>query len=232
MAFNAQGLLDQVLRAGQQMMAQGQTQSRSRSSRGLSSALGGSLGRGALATGALGLLLGNKRRRGLGGGMISHGGAAMLGVLAYRAFQNWQAQQGQTAPAEPRTLDRVSGDEADKHSLAILRAVIAAAKADGHIDEREQQLIDAEAAKGGEGSELQRWLEQELRRPVDPAAVAAEAESPEIAAEMYLASRLVVDTESYMERAYLDELARALQLDPGLRAQLDQQAEEASASRH
>lgn len=157
----------------------------------------------------------------------------MLGVLAYRAFQNWQAQQGQAASSsEPRTLDRVSGDEADKHSLAILRAVIAAAKADGHIDEREQQLIEAEAAKEGEGSELQRWLEQELRRPVDPAAIAADAESPEIAAEMYLASRLVVDTESYMERAYLDELARALQLDPELRAQLDHQAEEASAERH
>ena len=41
---------------------------------------------------------------------------------------------------------------------------------------------------------------------------------------MYLGSILVVDEESYMERAYLDELARQLQLAPALKAELEAQA--------
>ncbi|MRT32673.1 tellurite resistance TerB family protein, partial [Xylella fastidiosa subsp. multiplex] len=39
----------------------------------------------------------------------------------------------------------------------------------------------------------------------------------------------VVDEESYMERAYLDELARRLQLQPGLKEQLEQHARAAVA---
>jgi uncharacterized membrane protein YebE (DUF533 family) len=45
-----------------------------------------------------------------------------------------------------------------------------------------------------------------------------------MAAEIYLASVLVADETSTMERAYLDELARQLKLTPELRAQLDAQA--------
>jgi uncharacterized membrane protein YebE (DUF533 family) len=46
---------------------------------------------------------------------------------------------------------------------------------------------------------------------------------------MYLASLLVVDEESYMERAYLDELARQLKLEPGLKERLEQHARAAAA---
>lgn len=38
---------------------------------------------------------------------------------------------------------------------------------------------------------------------------------------MYLASRLMVDEESFMERACLDELVRRLGLEPDLRRRLD-----------
>ena len=38
---------------------------------------------------------------------------------------------------------------------------------------------------------------------------------------MYLASVMMVDQENFMERAYLDELARQLRLDPGLRQALE-----------
>jgi uncharacterized membrane protein YebE (DUF533 family) len=55
-----------------------------------------------------------------------------------------------------------------------------------------------------------------LRRPVDPADVAAGAATPEQGAEIYLASLLVVDETTTMERAYLDELARQLRLAPAL----------------
>jgi uncharacterized membrane protein YebE (DUF533 family) len=45
-----------------------------------------------------------------------------------------------------------------------------------------------------------------------------------MAAEIYLASLLVVDKTTVMERAYLDELARQLRLAPGLKVELERQA--------
>jgi len=43
---------------------------------------------------------------------------------------------------------------------------------------------------------------------------------------MYIASVMLVDQEHFMERAYLDELARQLKLDPGLKAELEAQVRE------
>ncbi len=67
-------------------------------------------------------------------------------------------------------------------------------------------------------------MQSELHRPVDPAAVAAAASGPEVAARIYLASLLVVDETTVMERAYLDELARQLRLAPELKASLESRA--------
>jgi uncharacterized membrane protein YebE (DUF533 family) len=101
-------------------------------------------------------------------------------------------------------------------------AMIGAAKADGHIDANEQEAIRSELAKVTDSAEDRAWLEAEIARPLDPAAIAAGASTPEMAAEMYLASLLVVDEEAFMERAYLDELARQLKLDPALKQRLEQ----------
>ena len=67
------------------------------------------------------------------------------------------------------------------------------------------------------------WLQAELNKPLDPADIARAASTPEMAAEMYVASVLMVDEEHFMERAYLEELARQLKLDPALKAELEAQ---------
>ena len=185
----------------------------------------GGVGKGALGAGALGLLLSSKQARKIGGSVALYGGMAALGALAYKAYGDWQKQQTApgAAPAEaPRTLDRLPAPEAEVHSKAVLMAMIGAAKADGHIDANEQEAIRGELAKVTDNAEDRAWLEAEISRPLDPAAIASAASTPEMAAEMYLASLLVVDEEAFMERAYLDELARQLKLDPGLKQQLEQ----------
>lgn len=185
----------------------------------------GGVGKGALGAGALGLLLSSKQARKIGGSVALYGGMAALGALAYKAYGDWQKQQTApgAAPAEaPRTLDRLPAPEAEVHSKAVLMAMIGAAKADGHIDANEQEAIRGELAKVTDNAEDRAWLEAEISRPLDPAAIARAASTPEMAAEMYLASLLVVDEEAFMERAYLDELARQLKLDPGLKQQLEQ----------
>ncbi|MDN5535279.1 tellurite resistance TerB family protein [Pseudomonas sp.] len=196
-----------------------------------SGGLGGLLsgaGGGLLGGGALGLLLGSKKARKYGGKALTYGGLAALGVLAYKAYGNWQANQ-RGAAAEPQTLDRLPPAQAEQHSQAVLRALVAAAKSDGHIDERERALIEGEFTRLDSDRELQHWLHAELNKPLDPAEVARAAQTPEMAAEMYLASVMMVDQENFMERAYLDELARQLRLDPGLRQALEAQVRDAVA---
>ena len=220
------------IRAGQQAVAKKTGQSTTRSGAGTPSAgkdpLGGllsGLGSSGLAAGALTALLGSKRGRGLGGKAVGYGGLAALGMAAYKAYQSWQANQAQgTETAEPRTVDRVPEHEAEAHGRAVLIALIAAAKADGHVDDQERQAIEAEMAKLDDDPELRGWLQRELEQPLDPAKVAAAAETPEMAAEMYLASLMLIDDQQYMEKAYLDELARQLRLEPGLRAELEREA--------
>ncbi|WP_349572861.1 tellurite resistance TerB family protein [Azotobacter salinestris] len=234
--MNTSGLLDQLLRSAQGFRRQGQSMPGSGAGGGVlgdilggagGGALGGLMGgrgKGALAAGALGLLLGKRRIGRLGGNAMAYGGLAALGMLAYKAFSNWQAQQAGALRREPQTLDRLPPEKAEGHSQAVLKALVAAAKADGHVDEHERQLIETELAKVAEDDELKHWLHGELNRPLDPADVARAADTPELAAEIYLASLLAVDEEQYMERAYLDELARQLKLDPQLKAELEAQA--------
>ncbi|WP_407291624.1 tellurite resistance TerB family protein [Stutzerimonas zhaodongensis] len=245
-------LLDQLLKSGQDLLQKQQnsvagpgTPKGSSGSLGdmlsgaggpLGSLLGGdgSRGKGALATGALSMLLGSRSGRRMGGKAVTYGGLAALGMLAYKAYGNWQAQQAQqaqqgaaatagTSQAEPKTVDRLPPEQVEEHSRGILKALVAAAKADGHVDDQERKMIEAELAQLTDDPALQRWLEAELNKPLDPVDVAAAATTPEMASEMYLASVLMVDEEQFMERAYLDELARQLKLDAQLKAELESQ---------
>lgn len=193
----------------------------------LKSQTGGSLlnadfGKGAVAGGALGLLLGKNRKTRK---LATYGGLAAIGVMAYQAYRDHQQQSAATA-SEPRTIDRLPPPQAEQHSQAILRALIAAAKADGHVDDRERAVIEGEFRRIGDDAELQRWLQAELQKPLDPAEVAQAGDTPEVASEMYLASLMVVDEQNFMERAYLDELARQLKLDADLKTRLERQLAE------
>ncbi len=235
--MNTRGLLDQLLKSGQQLLQQ---KTAGKSSSGLGDALGGLLGgasgkssgggsdlgsmlKGAGGGAALAMLLGNKRVRKVGGKVAIYGGLAALGVIAYKAYGNWQAKQAGAPKGEPQTIDRLPAPEVELHSQGILKALVAAAKADGHVDERERELIEGEFSKLASDSETQHWLHAELNKPLDPSEVARAASTPEMAAEMYVASVLMVDEEHFMERAYLDELARHLKLDPALKAELEAQ---------
>ena len=194
----------------------------------------GGFGGGALMGGALGLLLGNKKFRKMGGRVAGYGGAAALGALALKTYQDWQSRQTTSNPgavtgsapaaAAPLRLTDVQTPMMEQHSRAMLAAMIAAAKSDGHIGTEEKQMIEAEVQRLGADPADQAWVHAELEGPADPTAVAKLAQSPEMAAEIYLASLLVTGRDTFMEKAYLDELARALELDPELKADLERNA--------
>jgi uncharacterized membrane protein YebE (DUF533 family) len=221
--MSIQSLLEQVLKTGLGAVDQAKSAT-------AASARSGDLGKyasGAAVGGLLGLLLGSKRGRSFGGKALKYGSIAAIGTLAWKAWQEHQAKQAQTAPAPvpaPGGFAALPAPQMEQHSQAMLKAMIAAAKSDGHMDERERELVQAELTRMNADATTRQWVEAELKRPVDPADVAAAAAGPEMAAEIYLASLLVVDETTTMERAYLDELARQLQLAPALKADLEAKA--------
>lgn len=231
--MNTKGLLEQLLKVGTHAMqdkSTGTSTAKPDASSSVSSLLSG-FGGGALSGGALALLLGSKQGRKLGGKVVTYGGLAALGFLAYKAYGNWQQQnKGIVDQHEPQTVDRLPATQAEQHSTAILKALIGAAKADGHIDHHERELIDSEIAKLTSDLSLQRWFDQELAKALDPADIATNATTAELAAEMYLASLLVINEQNYMEGAYLQELARQLKLPIELKAELEFQARQALAA--
>lgn len=233
--MSIQNLLQQILQSGKGLAQDaGTTLNKSSLSQ---SPLGG-FGGGALMGGALGMLLGNKKFRKMGGSLAGYGGAAALGALALKTYQDWQGRQatptpGATtghapAPATPLRLTDVATPQMEQQSRAMLAAMIAAAKADGHIGTDERTHIENEIQRLSADASDRNWVHAELEKPADPAAVAALAQSPEMAAEIYLASLLVTEQDSFMERAYLDELARGLELAPTLKADLEKTAREAT----
>lgn len=227
--MNTSDLLEQLLRAGQ---------SGGTSSGGLGGLLGGLLksnntgnapasgGLGGLL-GGLGGLLGGAPASGTtqarGGGM-NYAALASLGMAAFQAYQAWQRQQASAPQQAFQTVDQLQGPEAEAHSHALLRALIAAAKADGEIDDQEQQMISAEIGRHTDDPQLQQWLDAEVAKPLSAADFAEYAHDPALASEIYLASVMLVNDQQAAERAYLDELAAQLQLDPQLQLHLEQQA--------
>lgn len=237
--MNTTDLLEQLLQAGQGSMAQ--QGGGGGGMGGLGGLLGGLLGGGggsagggsAGGLGGLGDVLGSvlgggapaSQGRSSGGG-TNYAMLASLGMMAFQAYQSWQQQQQSAAPQQaPRTVDQLSGDDAEAHSHAILIALIAAAKADGRIDDKEKQAIYAEINRHAGEPELQAWLDAEVQKPLDAADVAQAAQGDAgLAAEMYLASVMLVDDQQDAERNYLDELAYQLGLDPTLQAHLEDQS--------
>jgi len=180
---------------------------------------------GGLAGSALANALSGKKARKIAGSAVQVGGVALVGALAYKAWQNYQrgAQKTNTDVAVaasptrdaflPRAEDKAG---ADALSLLLVKAIISAAKADGQIDARESQQILNRINGLDLPAEEKAVLFEEYAKPLDVPGLVATVDTPEHAAEVYAISLLTVDPPSPPEQIYLDTLARELGLDHGL----------------
>lgn len=195
--------------------------------------------------GLAGLLFKGRKKGKLTGSLVKLGGLAVIGGLAYKAYQNQQAGRGPAgsaagAPALPAAepheavaqsaLDLpetsrfhpVSQTEDD--ALLFLRTMVAAASADGHIDQAERSRIVKGLTEAGIDPEASRWLETEMASPADVEELSANVNDPDKAAQVYAAARLAIDPDTIQEREFLHQLAEALDLDPAIRSQIDETA--------
>lgn len=99
--------------------------------------------------------------------------------------------------------------------------MIAAAASDGMIDEAERRTIEQES---GTDPETAAWLTAEYRLPASIEDIAASVGNDEaLAAEVYLAARLVCADLSRKETVFLARLSQALKLDDNLVENLERQ---------
>jgi uncharacterized membrane protein YebE (DUF533 family) len=174
------------------------------------------------------------------------GGLALLGTLAYKAYNNYQQDKSQGIGGAVKTagsgmMAQASGLFANAKqaianaqaataqqqqqalpapahspelSISIIRAMIAAAKADGKMDDSEMQKIMGHVEQGGMNAEEKMLLMREMAASHDAASIAQGAKTPEEAAEIYLAALLVCDSQCAAEQQFLGQLASALKLEP------------------
>ncbi|OHV84726.1 tellurite resistance TerB family protein [Rhizobium sp. LCM 4573] len=189
-----------------------------------------------LATGAiLAAVLGTKTGRKLAGNAAGLGGLAAIAGLGYLAYKNYQSGQSpQTAPQpQPQAETPLLPPPTDSpfhpqsptltndFALTLVRAMIAAAKADGHIDEAERTNIMDKVHAVDLGAEAEAFIEKELASPVDLDKLVAAARTEEQKVELYTASRLTIDPDTRVERGYLDMLAGRLGLADALIDHID-----------
>jgi len=186
--------------------------------------------KGALAAGALALLLGTRSGRRVGGAALKVGTVAALGGLAYNAWQKWQQSAdigtatrigGSDNSSAVVPLEQMSGQALQDRSISLLRVMIAAARADGHIDANEKKTILDRMGDQQLDDDTLQFLRQELESDVDVQALATLADSPEHAAEMYLAARIVINQANATEKNWLTGLSDALQLPEAMVTELE-----------
>lgn len=177
-----------------------------------------------LSGGGLGKLVGNAAKL---------GAVAAVGGLAYTAWQQYQKNQQQAgAPADgapapsqdafvPPPQAAYQNEELGK---TLVRAMIAAAKADGQIDSDEKERIFKRLETMPLSAEEKAFVFDELASPLDIEAVVARADTPEHDSEIYAASLVAMQPDTASERTYLEALAFKLKLPPGLVAEIHRQA--------
>lgn len=118
---------------------------------------------------------------------------------------------------------------AEDQAERTIRAMIFAAKADGHIDDAEKAIINKKIAAMNIGSEGKAVVQRAMGEPLDANLIARGVNDPQEALGLYTMSRAIVNPDQYAERSYLDSLARALNIPGDVRSQVDEQIRAAQA---
>ena len=176
---------------------------------------------------------------GVAAGAAGLGGLALIGALAYKAYQNYEGGKplldmggdkggkgGKGGDASallgPAGFDLAGASDDD--ALLFARAMVAAVMADGRVDNNERARILEGVSQAGIDPVATRWLEDELASPASVEDIADPVQTPEKAAQVYAAARLVINLDTIQEREFLRQLAESLDIDPALARLIDDAA--------
>jgi uncharacterized membrane protein YebE (DUF533 family) len=188
------------------------------------------LGAGAALGGLGALVLGTGAGRSLAGSAVKLGSLALVGGLAYKAYQNYQQGRplltgGQSQPqallAAPDGSGYEPGAVTNEGATLLVRAMIAAAAADGRIDAKEQQKVVSGLKQAGIAGAAEQFLAREINHPATVDELANAVSSPAEAVQVYTAARIAVEPDTEEEHEFLLALADRLGIDANLAAHID-----------
>lgn len=179
------------------------------------------LKKGALATAVVVGLLGTKGGRSLTGKAMKIGGLAALGTAAFKGYKRWQASNIETAPAP---IHELNGAAQQERALLMITAMVAAANADGKIDDEESAKLKHEILNLNLPQNLFETVTAIIESPLTAKQLAEKVNNIEESSEVYLAVRIFIDGESSSkEVAFLTDLVTELEMDQDLILELDKQ---------
>ncbi len=132
-----------------------------------------------------------------------------------RGHNQAHAHQGRTFDFTPaympeQSFEQVVEDESGSGQLIIMRAMIAAAYADGHIDETERQKIFAQVETMELTVNEKAMLFDELRKPMTLSELVQSVPDAQTGIEVYAASVSAIDLNQSISGQYLKALANQL----------------------
>ena len=219
--FDAQKLLGQVLReaAGGGLGGSRRRNQRSGSLTGLPSGLEAKVGMG-----LLGLAIAayeHFRQPAAASGQAPVQAATAAPLAAYGA--DAPSSPPPPPPGRPATaMPDSQGDRDQLRSLHLLRAMIAAAHADGRVDDGERSRVLAHAREAGVAGEDLDALDREIRNPLSLEQVVLQTPSG-LNEETYVAALIAIDIDSASEHQFIDTLAVGLKLDGTARERISAQ---------
>lgn len=182
---------------------------------------------------ALGGGLGGGRRRnrrgsltGLPRGLEGKIGMGLIG-LAVAAFEHFRQQQSAPAASGPATPPMPpppppADDTGNAQSLHVLRAMIAAANADGLIDAQEREGIVGRARDAGLTPDQVAALDAEFRAPLPLDRLIAQTPD-DLREEVYVAALIGMNADTDAEHRFLEQLTAGLRLDASAQRRIHEQ---------
>jgi uncharacterized membrane protein YebE (DUF533 family) len=185
------------------------------------------LGTGAALGGLGAVILGTKTGRSIAASVAKIGALALIGGLAYKAYRDYAEGQAPGAEGEvsPEPAPKGSGFEesaiSDQAATTYLRAMIAAAAADGRLDADEQRRLTATLAEAGMDRGAEAFIAQEINNPASIDDLAAGVSDQREALQLYTAARMAIEPNTRAEQAFLATLASRLGIDADLARHVD-----------
>lgn len=116
-------------------------------------------------------------------------------------------------PFSSADSNKTDSVEFGQEAVLLIRAMIAAANADGEIDEEERSRILKKLQTVDLSDQEHSFMVKELSSPTGLKDIVSQVKSPEMAKMVYTVSLLAIELDTDAERAYMKTLAQKLNLN-------------------
>jgi len=158
---------------------------------------------------------------------VSMAATAPLAAIAPAATPPAAPPAARQAPANDRQAS-LNAQPSDEKLMLVLKSMISAAHADGHLSEQEQQTIWSKSVELGLPANELAVISEALNQPLHATQIAALATTLESKIEVFTAAAIVIDDTCSAGQNYLNDLGTQLDLPKGLIDALKMQASAAA----